>query len=107
MQYYSVKRGTGREGHVLWTSGSLACDARLLAISRTLTWQSGCPKSTLPSECTGNGKQSCITSQGSLSGVELAKLTIVPRANKTSNGIVAMTRRDSALEAFRHNPTGA
>ena len=61
--------------------------------------------STLPSECTGNDKHSCNTSQGSLSGVELAELTSVPRANKTSNGIVAMTRRDSALEAFRHNPT--
>ena len=28
-----------------------------------------------------------------------------PSQKKTSNGIVAMTRRDSALEVFRHNPT--
>jgi hypothetical protein len=38
--------------------------------------------STLPSECTGNGKHSYNTSQGSLNGVELAELTIVPRAKK-------------------------
>ena len=28
-----------------------------------------------------------------------------PEQNRRPNGIVAMTRRDSALEAFRHNPT--
>ena len=28
-----------------------------------------------------------------------------PDQKKTSNGIVAMTRWDSALEVFRHNPT--
>jgi hypothetical protein len=30
--------------------------------------------------------------------------TILPRAKKEPNNIVAMSRRDSALEAFRHNP---
>ena len=30
---------------------------------------------------------------------------ILPRANWTPNSIVAVPRRDSALEAFRHNPT--
>ena len=31
--------------------------------------------------------------------------TIRPRAKRRSDSIVAMTRQDSALEAFRHNPT--
>ena len=31
--------------------------------------------------------------------------TILPRAKRRPDGIVAVTRRDSALEAFRHNPT--
>gem|GEM_PF-6847900 len=31
--------------------------------------------------------------------------TILPRAKSKPDNIVAMSRRDSALEAFRHNPT--
>ena len=31
--------------------------------------------------------------------------TILPRAKRGPDGIVAVSRRDSALEAFRHNPT--
>ena len=58
---------------------------------------------TLQSEWMGKSKALRAKDQDPRTG--WSPKTILPRAKSKPDNIVAMSRRDSALEAFRHNPT--
>ena len=62
-----------------------------------------------PPPCQASGREGQATALGRLRQVpEIGTVSneglAFPEQSEGSNGIVALTRRDSALEAFRHNP---